>query len=418
MKLACRAIVPAVSFYLALLPAPQPAQAQGGYPPQGYYPERGGYAPGAYPQRGPYSASPAPNDYPPQGWGQWGGPPPAPQAGPQPGPQIGPGIGPQTGSPPSPGRPQVNVRQGRPDINVRQPAPEITVRQPPPQINIQQPPPQVTIRQAAPTVTVRQAPLNVTVKQGPSQVMVQQPQPQVSVEQGQPRASVQQQEPPVSPSQGAQRAEPAAAPGRAPHNASAFQAPAAGTEAQSRAQGGPVYRSTQLLGRPVGGGHETDLGTLRDLIIERSGQVSRAVIGSGGFLGMGSRLAVVPFETLHITPLGRMVYEQASRKPLDQQPELKDELLNRGQELRSTQLVGAKVRNARGEDLGRIDDLLIGRQDGRVHGIILSVGGLLGIGGKLVELPFDALDLGDDGQVIARADKKSLEQQPQFSYQN
>jgi sporulation protein YlmC with PRC-barrel domain len=271
-------------------------------------------------------------------------------------------------------------------------------------------------------VTVRQPPPNVTVEQGASQVVVQQPQPQVtvqqpqvSVEQGQPRVSVQQQEPQINPtSQGVQQqaARPAASE-RASRSASALQGPAAGTGAQ--AQGG--LRSTQLLGKPIGSGHGTDIGTLRDLIIERNGQVSRAVIGSGGVLGLGSRLVAVPFQALHITPLGHMVYEQASRKPLDQQPELNDEQLNGGQELRSTRLVGARVWDTRGEDLGRIDDLLIGRQDGRVHEIVLSVGGFLGIGDKLVEFPFDALELGGNERVIARTDKKSLEQQPRFSYQ-
>jgi hypothetical protein len=147
MKLPCRAIVTAVSLYLALLPAPQPVQAQGGYPPQGYYPEHWGYGPGAYPQRGPYRAPPTLNEHPPQAWWQWGGPP-APQAGPPPGsqigsqagPQIGTKAGPQTSGQSSRGRFQVNVQQGRPHINARPPAPEITVRQPPPRIDIQQPP--------------------------------------------------------------------------------------------------------------------------------------------------------------------------------------------------------------------------------------------------------------------------------------
>jgi sporulation protein YlmC with PRC-barrel domain len=57
---------------------------------------------------------------------------------------------------------------------------------------------------------------------------------------------------------------------------------------------------------------------------------------------------------------------------------------------RSSDLVGATVYNDDGSSIGTIDNLLIG-DDGKVSQAILSVGGFLGIGSKLVAVPFDQL---------------------------
>jgi len=57
---------------------------------------------------------------------------------------------------------------------------------------------------------------------------------------------------------------------------------------------------------------------------------------------------------------------------------------------RSSELVGATVYNDEGKSIGTISDLLIG-SDGQVSQAILSVGGFLGIGSKLVAEPFSKL---------------------------
>jgi sporulation protein YlmC with PRC-barrel domain len=55
---------------------------------------------------------------------------------------------------------------------------------------------------------------------------------------------------------------------------------------------------------------------------------------------------------------------------------------------RASKLVGANVYNQNGQTVGSIDDLLVG-EDGKISDAVLSVGGFLGIGGKLVSVPFD-----------------------------
>jgi sporulation protein YlmC with PRC-barrel domain len=57
---------------------------------------------------------------------------------------------------------------------------------------------------------------------------------------------------------------------------------------------------------------------------------------------------------------------------------------------RGSELVGATVYNEQGNSVGTISDLLVG-SDGSVSNAILSVGGFLGVGSKLVEVPFKNL---------------------------
>ena len=57
---------------------------------------------------------------------------------------------------------------------------------------------------------------------------------------------------------------------------------------------------------------------------------------------------------------------------------------------RASKIIGEDVENNAGEKIGKVNDLLITRND-RVAYAILSVGGFLGIGGKLVAVSYSQL---------------------------
>jgi hypothetical protein len=57
---------------------------------------------------------------------------------------------------------------------------------------------------------------------------------------------------------------------------------------------------------------------------------------------------------------------------------------------RSSRIVGATVYNDSDQSIGKIDDLIVG-QDGKITTAVISVGGFLGIGSKLVRVPYDEL---------------------------
>jgi sporulation protein YlmC with PRC-barrel domain len=79
-------------------------------------------------------------------------------------------------------------------------------------------------------------------------------------------------------------------------------------------------------------------------------------------------------------------------------------------------IIGSKVRDAKGDDLGSVDELLLDPADGKVRGAVLSLGGVFGVGARKVEVPWSSLQLtrdGDDFAVVATRD--ALEKAPAYS---
>lgn len=82
-------------------------------------------------------------------------------------------------------------------------------------------------------------------------------------------------------------------------------------------------------------------------------------------------------------------------------------------------LAGDRVRNSAGEDLGKIEEIMIDVPTGRVAYVVLSFGGFLGMGDKLFALPWDALQLNEDEhEFILNVDKVTLENAPGFDQDN
>jgi sporulation protein YlmC with PRC-barrel domain len=88
-------------------------------------------------------------------------------------------------------------------------------------------------------------------------------------------------------------------------------------------------------------------------------------------------------------------------------------------ELRASKLIGLTVRNAAGESIGDINEVVLGK-DGRVAAVVIGVGGFLGIGEREVAVRFDALQLarGTDQRTTAtlNASKEALKSAPQWKW--
>jgi sporulation protein YlmC with PRC-barrel domain len=84
---------------------------------------------------------------------------------------------------------------------------------------------------------------------------------------------------------------------------------------------------------------------------------------------------------------------------------------------RASELTGADVENGAGESIGSIDDLIVDRD--KVLFAVLQVGGFLGIGGFLVAIPYDSLEISEDGSkiVLAQGSKEDLQKLPEFKYE-
>lgn len=96
--------------------------------------------------------------------------------------------------------------------------------------------------------------------------------------------------------------------------------------------------------------------------------------------------------------------EQAQAKP----PVPPDKFHAKTGELRAAVLIGATVSNDQKQDIGTLSDILIDQND-KVTSAVLSVGGFLGVGSRLVIVPFADLRLQGDKIVLPGATKVSLE---------
>ncbi|NLX04082.1 MAG: PRC-barrel domain containing protein [Phycisphaerae bacterium] len=86
---------------------------------------------------------------------------------------------------------------------------------------------------------------------------------------------------------------------------------------------------------------------------------------------------------------------------------------------KASHLIGLKVQNPAGEDLGRIDDLVLSANEDRVSYAVLARGGFLGIGDKYFAIPWSALTMSaaNDAMVLD-VEKDRLKAAPGFNKDN
>jgi sporulation protein YlmC with PRC-barrel domain len=58
------------------------------------------------------------------------------------------------------------------------------------------------------------------------------------------------------------------------------------------------WRASKVVGLSVYNDKNESLGTINDLLMDRNGNIKAAVLGVGGFLGVGEHLVAVPFDKI------------------------------------------------------------------------------------------------------------------------
>lgn len=88
--------------------------------------------------------------------------------------------------------------------------------------------------------------------------------------------------------------------------------------------------------------------------------------------------------------------------------------------IRASNLIGANILNEENQTIGEVEDLVIGGNNNIMA--VISVGGFLGIGEKLVAVPFDKLLLSRDNdnnlKVLYPASRDELRSAPSYNYRD
>ena len=78
---------------------------------------------------------------------------------------------------------------------------------------------------------------------------------------------------------------------------------------------------------------------------------------------------------------------------------------------KASKLIGTEVQNEQGENLGDIKDIVINLDKGTVSYAVLSSGGVLGVGEKLLAVPLTAFSRSPDGRhLVLNATKENISQ--------
>lgn len=91
--------------------------------------------------------------------------------------------------------------------------------------------------------------------------------------------------------------------------------------------------------------------------------------------------------------------------------------------VRADSIAGMTVKNPAGQDLGKVEDIVIDMGTGKVRYAAVSFGGFLGVGDKLFAVPFHALKVKHNTgekttHFVLNIEKKALEKAPGFDPKN
>ena len=81
--------------------------------------------------------------------------------------------------------------------------------------------------------------------------------------------------------------------------------------------------------------------------------------------------------------------------------------------MRASRLMGKSIRNAQGQDLGQLDDMVVDITKNRIHYAIVERGGILGIGEKAIAVPISQFRIGArEGDLVLNMTEQQLKDSP------
>lgn len=221
-----------------------------------------------------------------------------------------------------------------------------------------------------------------------------------------------------------------------------------------------VWLANDLIGMKVLAQDGENLGKIEDVVVHSNGKDSYAVLSFGGWLGMNDKLFAMPWSVLRnveadstkkdssqslVLPLSKDRFKTApgfdkkswpnmanpdwtkdidafyvgdlnpnTKKPVNASAP-KTEVTT----WRVTELKGTNIKTPTGDKLGDLKEVAVD-PSGRVCYVAVSVGGFMGLGDKVVAVPWDSLKCSlvgeklDKKQISLATTKEQLEKAPEF----
>ena len=259
--------------------------------------------------------------------------------------------------------------------------------------------------------------------------------------------------------------------------------PPASTTVDSKLAPSATADTRKLIGRNIKNADGDTIGEIKSIYINKDGKVDSVMVGVGGFLGVGDREVRIAWSDLKITDNGEKVMVNMTKDELKAKPEYRykneswrgqvftdtgpwaarpsdsarttdaprpanDQLaqttkppadratdkpserpnvaattstgdFNAAGEMSGNALIGATVRNAAREAVGKIEDVYVDSSGG-IKTVVVSVGGFLGVGAKDVAVKWSDLKFSrEDKSIVIMTGwtKDSLKAMPDYKYE-
>lgn len=263
--------------------------------------------------------------------------------------------------------PEVVVEQPSPDVVVEQAEPDVAVTTPEPEVDVTTPQPDVEVAQPSPDVEVEQDQPTVMIDQPEPEVAVQQPEPEVDVEAGQPAVEVETAQPDVDVEQPTPEVD--------------VEQAELDVDVQQQDPDVAVQQAQP------------------DVEVEQTAEVDAET----GMTGEAE---------------GEMT--EMDTAAADMETDAATEEVVREYQIRVSELEGEDVYNTAGEELGEIEEILLD-PNANSPVVIISIGGLFGIGDRDLAFPYDDLSLTGDTIVLntdmSEDDLENMEEYDETAYE-
>jgi sporulation protein YlmC with PRC-barrel domain len=145
--------------------------------------------------------------------------------------------------------------------------------------------------------------------------------------------------------------------------------------------------------------------------------IAATVLSLAGFLlipGAFAQTQTTPGSSRELT-LDRPSETTPSTLPSEKAGPKPSRMLGNSKALYTSDLIGATVKNPEGESLGSIQELVLDPHEAKIKNVVVSMGGLLGIGAKWVAIPWQEVTPQSDGKaVIVAMGKEDLQNAPEW----